>query len=95
MKTQYFLMLSGSYRDQAKRLVCLLNPGMLSSISPVTHPRTDNNNITSQRRVAHKTLQVINAQESKIACGIESLFELEAAYWCALNNALNKNTPSA
>ena len=95
MKTQYFLILSGSYRDQTKRLAFLLNLGMVSSFSLVTHPRADNINIASQRRATHKALQVISAQSSNIACGIESLCEVEVAYCCALNNALNKNIPSA
>jgi hypothetical protein len=94
MKTQYFLMLSGSYRDQTKRLVCLLNLGMLGSFSLVTHPRADNINVASQRRAAYKASQVTDAQAG-ISSGMESLFEVEAAYWCAVNNALNKYTPSA
>lgn len=94
MKTQYFLMLSGSYRDQTKRLVCLLDLGMPGSFSLVTHPRTDNIHIASRRRAAHKASHVKSAQPA-ISSGIESLLEVEAAYWCALNNASNKNTPSA
>ena len=92
MKTQYFLMLSGSYGNQTKRLVCILNAVRLSSFSLVANPRADQINTVSQHRPAH--LQVTNAQPG-MSCGIESLLELEAAYRCALDNALNKNTPSA
>ena len=94
MKTQYFLMLPVSDHHQSEWLPFAFNSGILSSISPATHRGPDNTTVGLLCGATHATLQFVTAHRLNIMPAVKSLFQIDA-YWCALNQAFQKNTPSS
>ena len=87
-------MLPAGYYAQNKSLAFALNAGTPGSISLIAFLHANNINTAAQRRIAQQ-LPLVRAQQLDMVSGIESLFQLNVAYWCALSQVLNENTPSS